>query len=143
QRDELREMKSSKLRLSALLALLLLSLTQSVATVDATGTQGRIAYPSSYDWPMFMHSADHGGLVVSPAPLSNKEVAHVKVSGAVRSSQALFNGTLFFSGGNQFHALNSSTLLRNDDATKQGWNYSGGAGFSIYSSPAVGGAKVF
>src|SRR5436309_3530620 len=105
-------MKSSVMRISVFLLLALLFLTQSVAAVDAMGTQGRIAYPSSYNWPMFLHSADHGGVVVSPAPLSNKEIAHV-ILGSVRSSPALFNGTLL---GKEFHALNSSTLLRTDDA---------------------------
>src|SRR5579862_2346466 len=76
---------------------LLFLLSSSFTIPTFASTQGfdqsnRIAYPASYDWPSFMYSANHSGAILSPAPLSNKEIAHIKLNGTISSSVALYNG---------------------------------------------------
>src|SRR5438034_1502937 len=56
-----------------------------VVNASPSGTTN-IVTPSAYDWPMFQHDASHSGSTVSPAPLTNKQIATGSVGGEVKTS---------------------------------------------------------
>ena len=119
------------------------NLTLPSSAVVVTNQSARIAYPSAYDWPSFLHSANHNGTTQSTSPLTNKEIAHINLNGSISSSLALYNGILFISGGAAFRVVNSSTMVRNS-SLNQGWNFTLPPGnFFNTSSPAVGGGNVY
>jgi outer membrane protein assembly factor BamB len=133
--------KRHKASLSILLFLFILGCAAAAPAqqVNAT-TSGRVAYPSSYDWPSFLYSSNHSAVSPSTAPLSNKTIAHVKLNGSITSSVVLSDGIAFVGGGKQFRAVNSSTLVRSS-SLHQGWNFT--VGGAIDSTPVVGGGRVF
>ncbi len=93
-----------------------------------------IAPVSAQDWNMFHANLDHTGYLDEAADFT-PETWLFKVQGAIQSSPAIADKTLYFGSTNgTFYALNL------DDGTRV-WTYNTGG--SIISSPIVNGDNVY
>ncbi|HTY75456.1 MAG TPA: PQQ-binding-like beta-propeller repeat protein [Candidatus Nanoarchaeia archaeon] len=117
-------MKLMKTVLLMTVVALLTALCSYAMTVCA-----QTASSSGDDWSMFNHDLAHTGYSTSSAPATNQTLWTFTTGGAIETSPAVVDGTVYFgSDDGSVYALNAATgtLV---------WNYSTGG--PVQSSPAV------
>jgi outer membrane protein assembly factor BamB len=107
--------------------------SRAASYYSSTGSPG--AQPTVDWWSMLHHDSTHDGYSTSAAPGTNQILWSYTTSGAVESSPAVVNGTVFVgSDDGNVYALNLSTGAKI-------WNYT--TGNIVGSSPAVAKNEVY
>jgi parallel beta-helix repeat protein len=92
-------------------------------------------HSTQYPWTMFHHNLRHTGCTESPAPRTNQTLWNYTTAGAVESSPAVADGTVFIgSNDGNVYALDQHTGAHI-------WNYTTGG--AVKSSPAVADGRVY
>ena len=116
------------------LVLFVSSALGSSVSAQVRNNDGILVTPTAYDWPMLMHDSNHTATVSEPGPYTNNVLAKSTLSGAITTSPAAANSTIYVITGQTLRALNSSTL-------SAFWTKSLGSATS--SSPASSGGVVY